>query len=1204
MLAADAGVAVASPAPFAESVTRADCTSIVFIDTSVDDLESLVGGVVDGAEVVLIQSDESGIDQITRELARRRGITSVHLVTHGQAGRLQIGNDILDHGSVEQFQSQLSSWATAMNNGADFLIYGCEVGRGERGSQLMRAIGRMTGTDVAASTNFTGNTNANSDWLLEKQFGHVDAATAFSSLARDSYKGLLPITIRAAGVTGEENMQLRIDGSVVATWNGIGGDAYGGQFNDFSYSADGISADRISIAFTNDLYDDAAGIDRNLRVDYITVDGQIFQTESPAVFSTGTWKPNDGIVPGFRESEYLHTDGTFQFSDPGNPGGGTVVAITASGDTGAEAMTLQIDGADVRTWNATATDAVYTFVAAGTVDADSIRISFDNDVYDPANGIDRNLNVDQISLDGVVYQTEAPTTYSTGTWLPADGITPGFRQSETLHSNGYFQFDGEPIATNPGTIGLAVTQVTVDENGGTAQIALTRTGGSDGVATAFYQTVGIEATDGVDFVGNASGTVVFADGQTTATATIALIDDNLIEPIETFSVSLYRVDGAELGVPRTAIVTIVDDETGTGLVGHWRLNETAIGQTVADSSGNGNSGVHRNIASPDGPTTDAPNTDTANPRSLNFDGVNDFVSVNPNPSLNLSSGSFTQSVWIKSEIIDSAFHGIMGYQSGAAANRYPGIWVYQQTKIHAGFGDGTNWNSFVTGDVLVPGKWNHVATTFDGTTYKAFVNGAEVYSSNQFAGRAPTSLDRMDIGRVDNYFQGSIDDARVYNRALTASEVSVLIDGADLPVPDVQGQLIAQSLVSGFDTPIAVDWLPDGRMLVAEQDGLVRIVNANGTIASTPLLDIRNIVNSGTKDRGMLGFAVHPDFANNPYIYVSYTYDPPEVIGQSGLGGVDGNGARVARISRYTVNAAGTFANPNSGVVLVGENSTYANIGTPNKRPDLGDPHSCFDASGNPIDDCIPSDETSHTIGDLEFGPDGMLYATTGDGGSFGRADPVNLRSLDLDSLAGKLLRIDPITGDGLPDNPFFDGDVTSNASKVYAYGLRNGFRFAIDQTSGEFYVGDVGWTQWEEINTGRGANFGWPAFEGGGNGTSLQTSRYRDLPQVQAYYATNPVVTAPVWARLHSSGARAIVMGDFATSSVYGEYQDTLLFTDIGDQVIRAARFDANGSLLDVEVASAALGFLVDMQMANDGFMYYVDIASGSVGRLEFQTV
>ncbi|MEL7266532.1 MAG: PQQ-dependent sugar dehydrogenase, partial [Planctomycetota bacterium] len=678
-----------------------------------------------------------------------------------------------------------------------------------------------------------------------------------------------------------------------------------------------------------------------------------------------------------------------------------------------------------------------------------------------------------------------------------------------------------------------------------------------------------------------------------------------IEGIENFSISLFRAEGAQLGEPRTAIVTIVDDESGRDLIGNWRLDESSISDGVIDSSDNANTGTFRNFDPNDivsGPRPDAPSVASGNGGAIFFDGQNDYIQIGPDAALDVSEGTFSQSVWIKpTDNNNGTYQGVLGYQDGGTSTRYPGIWVYQQDRIHTGFGDGSNWNSFNSGSVLTVDQWNHVATTFDGTEYIIYVNGAQVASTDQYAGRTPANTNQLNIGRVDNYFEGGIDDVRIYNRALSAQEINVLIDGADLPTIPVDGNFVTETLYSGFDTPLAVDWLPDGKLVVLEQAGRLQVINPDGTRQATPLLDISDRVNAGTKDRGALGFAVHPDFENNPYVYVSYTYDPPEVYQGSGLGGPDGNGARVARIARYTVNALGTFADPDSEFVLVGNNSTFDNIGNPNIRPGLNDPHSCIDGSGNPIEDCIPADETSHTIGDLDFGTDGYLYASSGDGGSFGRVDPINLRALDIDSLAGKILRIDPITGEGPADNPFYNGDPNANQSKVYQYGLRNPFRLAVNPGDGEVFVGDVGWTTWEEINTGRGANFGWPAFEGG-NGTSLETRRYRDLAEVQSFYASNPDVTAPIYARNHSDGSRAIVMGDFINSSVYPEqFQGDLVFTDIGDQVLRTLDFDAAGGVTSVDIVSDPVGFLVDFQMHSDGYLYYVDI-TGSVGRLQYQ--
>ena len=737
MLAADAGVVtqaavecVTEPTNATPALPTAIASNhqIVFIDSAVEDFGGLMVGMSKGTEIVLIDQGSDGIQQITRALAPRQNIQTIHLITHGSGGMIQLGGRRLDAQSLQDARIELEAWSNALTATADILVYGCETGSGQEGDRFLKVLSQITHADVAASTNRTGHSDHDADWVLEKQVGPIESAIAVSATAMHQYQSYLPISIRAAGVEGDERMELRIDGNTVRSTDHVGTGAYDGSFRTFTYGIDGIDVDRISIAFTNDRWDPENNIDSNLRIDNITVDSVVYETEDSNVFSTGTWKPEDGIVPGFRNSEFLHTNGSFQFAsgDPG--GGGTRIDVKAGGDTGEERMRIAIDGQIVATFNVGINDAIYSFQADETVTADRVRVVFDNDAIDSATGADRNLTVDYLALDGVKYETEASDVFSTGTWKPADGIVSGFRHSDTLHSDGYFQYAAGGGNSDPGVIGLGDTQVTVNESDGVARINVIRYDGSDGPATVFYQTVGNEAVDGQDFRGTHSGRIDFVDGQVSATIEIELIDDGDVETTETLSVSLFRAEIAGLGVPRTAIVSIVDSEAGSDLIGHWELNESSIGQAAQDASGYGNHGVHRNLNGPQGPRTDAPNTDTPNPRSLFFDGVDDYVSIQASDSLRLDGGTFTQSFWINSESTDNGYHGVLGYQSGTGSeNRYPGIWVFDQTKIHAGFGDGSRWNSLTTGDVLTPGQWNHVATTFDGTTYKTFVNGHQVF---------------------------------------------------------------------------------------------------------------------------------------------------------------------------------------------------------------------------------------------------------------------------------------------------------------------------------------------------------------------------------------------------------------------------------------------------------------------------------------------
>lgn len=453
MLAADCGAAISQPTEVvagsgateasATIVANTPSTQIVFVDSSIDDLNRLVSGLSDGHELVLIQPNQNGLDQISQILSQRRNVQSIHIVAHGQAGQIQLGNQLVDAVTVQQQQNSLRGWSNSLTESADILIYGCETGADASGLNLIDRIAKLTGADVAASTDKTGAESLDGNWIMERTVGTVEAGLAFDAATRQNYSAVMPITIRAQGTTGDENMALQIDGTTVATFDSIGT-----ALQDFTYqTTTNASSSQIRVVFTNDLYDQASGIDRNLRVDSVTVEGVTIQTESPDVFSTGTWKPEDGIVPGFRESETLHSDGYFQYPSV-VPNTGSEIEVLARGDEGTEQFDLLINGQSVATFAATTQLQSFTYTHNTDVVADDVRIQFTSDGWDPANGIDENLTVDYVSIDGENFQTEDPSVYSTGTWTAADGIVPGFGRGEQLHTEGYFQFAGN---TNDGS---------------------------------------------------------------------------------------------------------------------------------------------------------------------------------------------------------------------------------------------------------------------------------------------------------------------------------------------------------------------------------------------------------------------------------------------------------------------------------------------------------------------------------------------------------------------------------------------------------------------------------------------------------------------------------------------------------------------------------------------------------------------------------
>ncbi|MFQ5348846.1 MAG: PQQ-dependent sugar dehydrogenase [Thermoanaerobaculia bacterium] len=239
-------------------------------------------------------------------------------------------------------------------------------------------------------------------------------------------------------------------------------------------------------------------------------------------------------------------------------------------------------------------------------------------------------------------------------------------------------------------------------------------------------------------------------------------------------------------------------------------------------------------------------------------------------------------------------------------------------------------------------------------------------------------------------------------------------------------------VVAGIDRPVGVVDADDGsdRLFIFSLPGQIWIWDGE-RLLDEPFLDIADGVNCCFGERGMGGLAFHPEYADNGFFYAAY--DGPD---------------EVARVSRFRVSGNPNRANPSSERVLLR----------------------------------VPQPFPQHNLGQLAFGPDGHLYIGSGDGGSAG--DPMN-NSQDLGTLLGKILRVDVDGGFPYaipPDNPFVD--TPGARGEIWAYGIRNTWRFSFDRNNGDLYMGDVGQDGWEEINlqpgnSSGGGNYGWRLMEG-----------------------------------------------------------------------------------------------------------------------------
>ncbi|NNE47345.1 MAG: hypothetical protein HKN37_11890 [Rhodothermales bacterium] len=402
-----------------------------------------------------------------------------------------------------------------------------------------------------------------------------------------------------------------------------------------------------------------------------------------------------------------------------------------------------------------------------------------------------------------------------------------------------------------------------------------------------------------------------------------------------------------------------------------------------------------------------------------------------------------------------------------------------------------------------------------------------------------------------------------------------------------------------FSTPVAVAFAPDSRIFVAEKRGRVYIIEG-GVKLSTPFINLESEVLDHW-DRGLLGIALDPDFATNEHVYLLYTYD------RDGTGDYQRQDV-AARVTRYTASSG---------------------------NPNVADLTSRLVLIGNTFAEAIPSCYYSHTIGTLQFGSDGSLLVGAGDGADFTTMDPGGLhpdcfgagkfpavedvgafRAQYLNSLAGKILRIDPATGLGLPSNPFYTGTASDNQSRVWALGLRNPFRFSAlrngstDPTDGDpgaLFIGDVGWNTWEDLHVSKsgGENFGWPCYEGPNTNAQYQaaTPAHSSCAGVSSqaappyfWHHTNSALSSPP-----GLTARAVAVGDFYPGSKYpAAHRNRLYYADYIRQWIATAAIDASDDVFDHQEFASDAGNVADLRYDSiSDYLYWVDLGSGEVMRL-----
>jgi len=425
--------------------------------------------------------------------------------------------------------------------------------------------------------------------------------------------------------------------------------------------------------------------------------------------------------------------------------------------------------------------------------------------------------------------------------------------------------------------------------------------------------------------------------------------------------------------------------------------------------------------------------------------------------------------------------------------------------------------------------------------------------------------------------------------------------------------------LTGVTHPTMVRFSPDGRVFVAEKGGRIKVFDSLSDTTPSVFADLSTEVYDFW-DRGLLGMALDPDFPAKPFVYVAYTHDAA----------IGGTAPRWNDVCPDPPGATG------DGCIASGRLSRLEAVGNTAGPEQVLIEQWC-------------QQFPSHSVGDIEFGTDGALYMTAGDGASFNYVDygqtgnpknPCNdawvpvggtqtpptaeggaLRAqdvrtgLDPTTLDGSLIRVNPDTGEALPDNPLY-GRADLDARRILAHGFRNPFRLTMRPGTSEPWVGDVGWSNWEEIDRvirppGGAENFGWPCYEGSGRQNSYDATNLNLCEGLYSAGTTRP----PVFSYFHNNKVFSEESCPTGSSSISGlaftppgstlpaEFDGALFFSDYSRDCIWVME-RTTGSLPSpsrIRAFRTGAAGPVDLQFGPGNDIYYPSLSGNSIRRIHY---
>ncbi len=833
-------------------------TEIVFVDPTVPDYQTLLAGMDPAIEVVVLDGGQDGIEQIAGALFGRTGIDAIHLISHGEAGELHLGTGVLTAESMSStYADTLATIRQALSENADILVYGCDFSKGDTGQRAVERLADLTGADVQASNDSTGHSSLGGDWDLEVRAGSIETQVAIADQTQLDWVGVLAETWMNAGtgavIAGPAGNDWYVGDSANNTPSAAGGGAdimygaegddtlQGGSGNDIlvggtgNDTISGNSDDDVILGGAgNDYLDGGSSVGKNTIIGGGGNDQMVGGSGADVFRFTGAQSGDAYTVDGAGGTDIIDLS-EFSTATITNSGGvitvdrgsGNVFTITHSNvESIITAATVGNHGplADAGVDQAVALSATVTLTAAGSSDRDGNSLTYQwTQIEGPKVTLSSSTAASPtFTAPGSATTLQFVVVVSDGITSHADIVAITVGASEQV-----------PVNTVPGAQTTSEDTNLIFSSGNGNQLSITDPNGSSGTIE-----VTLSVTSGAFTLAGTTGlTFVAGDGTADATMTLRGTVTNINNALNgaSFSPTANYSGGAALTIA-TRDSTLVSLDIDANLQARY----TFEGNANDVASGTAQNGTLTNGASIV--------TDGIRGQVLSLDGVNDYVDLSAHTA---DFAGFTQGTiggWIKATgTLETIFSISDTADTGSYAALFLGASGYLTYEVME---NGVMQLAVYKSDVAInDGNWHHVAISIGPSGNVLYVDGAAATSgqltydtgntSTQRFFSSVSGLDSMAIGRNQDssggkwYATGSLDDVRIYNRALSATEVSSVANDLNFTDTDtVAITVTAQNDGPSFGSLNGTPTYTEG--------GSAVVLDSNVTITDTELTAANN----------------------------------------------------------------------------------------------------------------------------------------------------------------------------------------------------------------------------------------------------------------------------------------------------------------------------------------------------------------------------